>query len=167
LGHGFAAQPRDLATSRPERATRSGGMAAALHMSAIAYLRETSEAMSETYLDDCVTHACRIASLLLEEGAPPWIGRIRETTGNVHHPLTPLRFLGRRGPTWTTHYICCNGADAYDPIVGEPISVDEYALRVFGRPIPVMKVVEESDVAALTRAGTLRAHINHIGRELP
>jgi hypothetical protein len=105
------------------------------------YLSDTSLAMTEGHAGDCREHAYRIARLLIAEGRFPWIARIRETVVQgdsiFHGPLTPLRFLGYRGLTWTTHYVACDGTDAYDPILGEPVSLDGYTLRVFGREVAV------------------------------
>jgi hypothetical protein len=107
-------------------------------VSVLAYLRETSEGMRDRYAGDCLKHARHIASLLRVEGNEPWIGRIRDEVpmhGSFYrHPLIPRRW---EGITWETHYVACAGREVYDPIVGEPVDVDEYAERVFGRKLPV------------------------------
>lgn len=128
---------------------------------AVEYLRDVSARMQSAYLENCVVHACRVAELLLKAGHSPWIGSIRDLvvdgSRRVHRPLTPVRFLGRAGPTWTTHVVCCHGKQAYDPIVGEPISVDELAAKVFGRPLSVRKAVSEPTVLELSKLGTLNS----------
>lgn len=127
--------------------------------SATDYLRDLSAQMSEAYVDNCVVHACNVAKLLLDAGEAPWIGRIRETVmmgdACVHQALIPLRFAGRKGPAWTTHYVCCSGAVAYDPLVGEPIDVDELAKTIFGRQLPVTKAISESALGEMARRGAL------------
>jgi hypothetical protein len=115
------------------------------------YLRDALQ--SELHPGDCVTHAIRLAELLLEEGRAPWIGRIRDVEGDFHHPLIPRRFVG---VTWNTHYVACSGRDVYDPLAGERLDVAEHALRVFGKRLHVAMHVTVGDTAALLRAGQLR-----------
>src|SRR5215203_4903075 len=97
--------------------------------------------MKGGYTFDCVTHACALAKLLLEEGRQPWIGRLREVrqVGEdvFHAPLIPTRFTGGLARTWNTHYVCCVAGDVYDPIAGAPLPVGRYAETVFGRALPV------------------------------
>ena len=136
-----------------------------------AYLRETSASMTTRYPEDCVAHAVRLAELLSAEGAEPWIGRIRELVvegeRTISRPLIPLRFSGIGKPQWSTHYVCCNDGLAYDPLVGEPVNVDELALRVFGRTLEVTEAVSPSKVQALLDAGTLRRYINSLAAGAP
>ncbi len=121
------------------------------------YLRETSLAMNGGYRDDCVTHACRIAELLLAEGRSPWIARLRDITVEgadvIHGPLIPQRF---RNVAWTTHYIACCGLEAYDPITPGPVALDEYAQLVFGRPIPIETHLDATETERLLRSGEIR-----------
>jgi hypothetical protein len=102
-------------------------------MTAAEFLHETSRAMGERYAGDCLVHARRIAELLETEGKSPWIARIHEQfetdKGVFHAPLIPKRFPD---VTWNTHYVAGAGNEAYDPLVGEPIDVAEYAVTVFG-----------------------------------
>jgi hypothetical protein len=107
-------------------------MAAALQM-----LRELHEAMADRYCGDCLAHAKTLAAML--DGA--WIGRIRKRLqvgeSTFHAPLVPLRYRGRGGPAWTTHYVCvCNGL-AYDPLAGEPLPLARYTREVFGEELAV------------------------------
>jgi hypothetical protein len=115
------------------------------------YLREAAK--WETYPDDCVAHAIRIAGLLLDEGRAPWIGRVRHVEGLFHHPLIPRRFVGI---TWTSHYVACTGRMVYDPLVAEPLDVDVHAQSVFGKPLEVAVHVSVEETAELLRAGQLR-----------
>ena len=110
---------------------------------------------SERYIDYCVTHAARIAELLLAEGKSPWVGRIHERHGDFVAPLIPTRFKGNNARTWTTHYVACDGRDVYDPIVGSPIVVDEYAIAVFGRPLDVQTHLDAAETRRLVSGGKL------------
>lgn len=130
---------------------------------ALDYLRDVSARMTTTYLDDCVAHATRIAALL----PAPWIASIRDVTNEgsyeMHHPLIPLRFPAM---TWNIHYVCCNGTQAYDPLLGEPCSVDEFTTRVFGRSIAMREAVSADDVAALATTDALKARIISLRRRV-
>ena len=122
--------------------------------------------MTSGYPADCVAHAVRLAELLCAGGATPWIGRIRDFVVQGEHaisrPLIPLRFSGIGKPQWSTHYVCCNDGLAYDPLVGEPVRIEELAMRVFGRTLDVTEAVSSSKVKALLEEGTLRRYINSL-----
>lgn len=124
------------------------------------YLRDTSLLMRDGYPEHCVAHACRIAERLHTEGREPWIGRIRQVVfselGQFHVPLIPKRFTGAQALTWNTHYVACAGDDVYDPIAGQPIPVNEYALAVFGEAHPVAVHFDAETTAELLQRGELR-----------
>jgi hypothetical protein len=143
---------RDLPAGPPE----PSGLVqkAAEHGSVMQALQDLSDSMRDDYVADCVTHARALAELLLAGGASPWIGRLRvieqRPIGTFHVPLIPKRFPRR---TWNTHYVCCLGDDAYDPIAGTPLPVDAYAMAVFGREIAVERYLDEEETAARLRDG--------------
>jgi hypothetical protein len=130
-------------------------------VTAAQYIAELSEAMRERYREDCVAHACRIAELLLAEGRAPWIGRVRhvETIGaeQFHGPLIPRRYSGDNALAWTTHYVACSGREVYGPLVGEPVDVDAFAARVFGKSLPVIVHLDAAETERLILRGELRA----------
>jgi len=127
---------------------------------AASYLRDVSALMGNGYPEDCVAHACRIAGLLLDEGKAPWIAAIRDVEGAMHHPLVPQRFLGSgAAPTWNVHYVCCADDRAYDPLVGEPMVIDGFTLRVFGREISMREAVSADAVAELRTFEALKARM--------
>jgi hypothetical protein len=129
--------------------------------SAVDYLSEVFAALDDGYPADCVTHACRLAELLCAEGKKPWIARLRDTrhaaSGVFHGPLTPIRLAGRNGPTWTTHYVACEANDVYDPLIGSPIAIADYATLAFGRDIPLHRFLDEATTADLCHRNELRA----------
>jgi len=106
---------------------------------AIEYLRDTSLAITERYAGDCRRRAYEIAKLLIAEGRSPWIARVRETIVQgdsvFHAPLTTVRIFGFESVTWTTHYAACAEGEVYDPLIGEPVPLEGYTERVFGREI--------------------------------
>lgn len=109
--------------------------------------------MTDGYVDDCAIHAVRIARLLIEDGAAPWIGKLVRQSGDVRLPLIPRRF---RDLTWTTHYVACAGSQAYDPIAGAPIAVDVYAREVFGVEVEVETHLDADTTARLIANGEIR-----------
>ena len=130
-------------------------------MRAVDYLYEISAALDDGYPADCVTHACRLAELLLAEGKKPWIARLRDVqlvaSGVFHGPLTPTRLAGRKGPTWTTHYVACDGDVVYDPLTAAPVAVAEYSVAAFGRDIAIERFLDEATTAELSGRNALRA----------
>ena len=110
-------------------------------MTAEEYLRELSAALADRYSGDCLAHARRIQAHLIAEGRNAWIGRFRKTerrgSTTFHAPLMPLRFRGRGAPTWTTHYVCCSGETAYDPLLGAPVPLAIYSVAVFGEEMDI------------------------------
>jgi hypothetical protein len=136
---------------------------------ALQYLRDVSARITDSYPEDCVVHACGLAVQLLRGGGSPWIGSIRDVTPDgerqFHQPLIALR-LKHRAP-WNVHYVCCNDGDAYDPLVGEPVAIDELALRVFGRALSVREVVSVEQVRALGSEDALRAHLRTLRFSAP
>jgi hypothetical protein len=127
---------------------------------AVGYLHEISLSLDDGYRGDCVAHACALAELLLAEGKDPWIARLREVrqlaAGLFHGPLTPIRLAGRNGPTWTTHYVACEGDIVYDPLIGTPAAIAEYPAAAFGRDIPIERFLGEAATAELCRRKALR-----------
>jgi len=130
-------------------------------MRAVDYLHEISAAFEHGYPADCVTHVCRLTELLLAEGKKPWIARLRDVrhvdAGVFHGPLTPIRLAGRKGPTWTTHYVACDGDLVYDPLTENPIAIDGYSVAAFGRDISIERFLDEPTTAELSERNALRA----------
>ena len=108
------------------------------------YLRRVSEEIDDRYFGDCLVRAKEIQALLTAEGREAWIGRLRKTesrgTSTFHAPLIPLRFRGRSGPAWTTHYVCCADGKAWDPLLGFPVAIDIYSIKVFGDAIEIARI---------------------------
>jgi hypothetical protein len=131
-----------------------------MSLTAVAYLRDISAKLDDGYPDDCVIHACTLAGLLYAEGKKPWIARLRDVrhvaSGVFHGPLTPIRLAGRKSPTWTTHYVACEGDVVYDPLTGTPVAIAEYPVLAFGREIPLERFLDEAATAELCRRDELR-----------
>ncbi len=99
-------------------------------------LARMHDEIRDSYSGDCLARARTLAGLLRAEGQTPRLMRLRRESdqGGIrrHDPLIPLRYRGRGGPAWTTHYVCCAGDFAYEPLIGRPIPLAGYATAVFG-----------------------------------
>src|SRR5882724_1923210 len=128
---------------------------------ALDYLEEISSSLDRGYPGTCVTHACRLAELLLADGKHPWIARLRDVQetalGIFHGPLRPMRLAGPSCPTWTTHYVACEGDHVYDPLASEPMPLARFAVSVFGRELPVECFLDAATTAERCRRDELRA----------
>ena len=118
-------------------------------MTATETIRELSHSFAIRYSGDCLTHARTIAAMLRAEGREAWIGRVRhvEQRGSTtfHHPLIPKTVVGANYLAWTTHYVACADHDAYDPLLGDPIDIDDYAMKVFGLPLEIEMVSRKAE----------------------
>ena len=103
---------------------------------AIGHLRALHAASAGAYPFDCLRVARELRSLLLREGIHSSLIRLRRHErrgdGLMVWPLIPLRYAGRDGPAWTTHYACCADGMVFDPPFAEPVATAGYALRAFG-----------------------------------
>lgn len=119
-----------------------------------AYLEEQAALVRAGVYWNCLAAARELSSLLVAEGRKPWIARLRKTEsrrGQVFHaPLTP-RVAGVRA-TWTTHYVCCCDALAYDPVAGRAVGLESYASEVFGQRITPEVFVSESELQSYLAA---------------
>jgi hypothetical protein len=108
---------------------------------------------------DCWRHAWQLAALLANAGARPSIHRLRDhqrRDGQLFvAPLTALRRCGAQRPTWNTHYVCVDAGLAYDPLLAEPVPLDSYATRLFGRAVDGVECVSADVVAAHLAAGDM------------
>jgi hypothetical protein len=135
------------------------------------HLAGASAAMEQHYQGDCVAHCSAVAKVLHAEGRRPWIGRVRQTIiedgRSLHTALTPLRYLGRGAPTWTTHYVCGAGSQIFDPLAEAPLATDRFAESVFGRPITIETILDPDTTATAIARGQLENALRtFIQREL-
>ena len=113
-----------------------------------AYFRAQAALVDAPGFWNCLTAAETLATLLLDEGRLPWIGRLRKSEARgervFHAPLIPLR--NGRARTWTTHYVCVEGGIVYDPVASRLLRLGRYSRSVFGEEIPVETFVAPADV---------------------
>jgi hypothetical protein len=132
-------------------------VAAALH--ARDYLRDRSAQLEHELPGDCVNEAAAVAAALIADGLEPWVGRVRDRRGDFSGLLYPWRFEGRNLAGWTTHYVCCAGELAFDPLIGEPVPIGEYAARLFRLSLEIEPVLDAGQVAQAIGEGRLTTSI--------
>jgi hypothetical protein len=123
------------------------------------YLRERSAQLEHELPRECVIEAAAVAEALIADGLQPWIGRVRDRRENYSGLLYPWRFEGRNLAGWTTHYVCCAGDLAFDPLIGEPVPIGEYAARLFRLPLEIEQVLDAGQVAKAIGEGSLTTSI--------
>ena len=110
------------------------------------YMAEQNRRLAESYPANCVTIARDSAAFLLASGCQPYIVclyKAEDRGGNrFHYPLIPKKYGGRI--TWTKHYVCGCGSVAYDPILGEPVPIEQYCRRAFGIEFLMERFVTEA-----------------------
>ena len=89
------------------------------------------------YSEHCGLIAIDLAKLFIAFGKEPYIMKVSEyihKNGSIHSKsLNPLVYEDR--VSWGAHQVCCCGDEAFDPIVGKPISINQYTQTVFGESI--------------------------------
>jgi hypothetical protein len=122
-----------------------------------AYLEEQSALVRSGGYWNCLTAARKLSALLLAESRSPWIARLRKTQAlgeHVFHGPLITRVPGI-GATWTTHYVCCCDALAYDPLAGKAMPLEDYSREIFGEQIPLEVFVPAEDLPAYLAKHTL------------
>jgi|GEM_PF-1720004 len=121
----------------------------------LAYLFAKNESLKNNYTtpdgkyaESCAAIAYDIAGLLLLEGKKPTIVSVEGKTDNprIRHnaPLVPIRYKG--AVTWGGHQICVCGSLVYDPMVGEPVHIEEYPNVAFGTDVDMETLVSEDEI---------------------
>jgi hypothetical protein len=109
------------------------------------YLADRRRQLAEGYQADCLAIARDIARLLTESGRRPFIVYLNKVEARgkdkFHYPLMPKKYGGR--VTWTKHYVCCSAGLAYDPILEEPVPLEQYSAIVFGKGFHMESFVSE------------------------
>ena len=113
----------------------------------LTYLMDKRRLFAHTYEANCLTIARDIARLLVEEGHQPFIACLHkeeDRAGNrFHYPLSPKKYNGRI--TWTKHYVCCCEGMVYDPMLEEPVGMEQYSRAVFGEDFPMERWIPKGE----------------------
>ena len=125
-----------------------------LHMhSLLDYLSEMHKELSHSYEANCLAISRHVAGLLLDAGKQPVIVCLHKeedrAEATFHYPLIPTKYNGRI--TWTKHYACCCDGIVYDPMLEEPIRVEQYSVATFGVEFPIEIYVAEEAMGEYLR----------------
>ncbi len=102
------------------------------------------------YAESCGLIAIDIARLLLKEAKQPSImsvngKRVDNPAIIANEPLVPVQYNGR--VKWGGHTVCvCDGL-VYDPMIGKPVSIEQYAHEAFGAEIEMKITVTEDRIS--------------------
>ncbi|MEK6406267.1 MAG: hypothetical protein AABN34_04810 [Acidobacteriota bacterium] len=111
--------------------------------SLLSYLTEKRSLLADNYEANCLTIARDIARLLIDSGNQPFIACLHKETVRpgyrFHHPLIPKKYYG--SITWTKHYVCCCEGVVYDPMLEEPVGIEQYSRAAFGEDFPLESFV--------------------------
>ena len=116
--------------------------------SLLSYLTEKRRQFAHNYDANCLKIARDIAGLLIAGKSQPFIACLHKeedrVEGRFHYPLMPKKYKGR--VTWTKHYVCCCDGMVYDPMLEEPVRIEQYSMAVFGEDFPLEIYVAEEAV---------------------
>jgi hypothetical protein len=93
--------------------------------------------------DSCSHIAFKLADLLQEEGYSPNILVLRGAAIDDGHRegLVPLCYEGRI--EWTAHVVCAVEGWVYDPLLENPLPLEEYLSVTFDQPVEVREFTKE------------------------
>ena len=124
--------------ARPKRGRRTLNIALVLYVITVKLPDEKRRQFAHNYDANCLKIARDIAGLLIAGKSQPFIAcRHKEedrVEGRFHYPLMPKKYKGR--VTWTIHYVCCCDGMVYDPMLEEPVRIEQYSMAVFGEDSP-------------------------------
>lgn len=89
----------------------------------------------EAYSDSCAIVACKIATKLLAAGMRPYLLVIRGGLKNGGNTESLKLVLMKGDMKWGAHIVCAEGEIAYDPVVGNPLPIDEYLKKMFDQSV--------------------------------
>jgi hypothetical protein len=133
------------------------------------YLKNNHEVIINGYRNEdgsnahCGQIAADIAALLLRSGMHPHIEEVcdREDNHMNRRALVPEIYNGKI--TWGGHQVCCCQGLAFDPLLGQPIAIEDYTEAVFGKDIElrVSKSEEETEKREVNGYESSRDIINN------
>jgi hypothetical protein len=101
------------------------------------------------YAESCGLIAADIAKMLIKDGKKPTIvsiagKRINDPYIIANETLEPKQYEGR--VSWAGHTVCvCEGL-VYDPMIGKPLPIGEYAHEAFGNDVEMKTIVTEDKI---------------------
>jgi len=98
--------------------------------SALEYFVRKHETLKHDYREPCTFIALKMGKRLIALGKFPDIRRVSHPN---HKLLVPLQYKGK--VKWGGHLVCCCDSMIYDPILPNPVSIENYCRRVFGEEL--------------------------------
>ena len=90
----------------------------------------------------CFSIAKEVAKRLINEGMTPYVRLVHEEVktdgGEIEPKALAPRLKGTSIDPFYAHWVCCDDNDkenAYDPLLGYPVPVDDYCRVLFGEDI--------------------------------
>ena len=110
----------------------------------LTFWHEKIEKEGQEALTSCVAQAIELYDILTQENKSPYIMQVYEIDEETLGPkgLLPLAFEGKGIPK-PRHWVCCSDDLAYDPLVGEPIALENYCKTIFGRDYEMQRIDSE------------------------
>lgn len=100
------------------------------------------------HVENCSLVAIDIAKMLLKEGKKPELifitGKCIENSPNNYEALKPVQYEGRI--SWGGHMVCACDGLVYDPMIGEPLPIEEYAHKAFGADVEMKIKVPQNEI---------------------
>ena len=121
---------------------------------AVDYLREMHDKLKNDYsftgrksLVNCGFIARELALRLFNQGKFSKMVLVRDKMGS--RLIEPLRYGGR--VKWGQHIVCFCEYSAYDPLLHNPVPIENYCLLAFGKELEVFDWVSEKEIAELMK----------------
>lgn len=115
------------------------------------YLTKANKTILNDYKtsdEHCWLIAIDIAKLFIASGKEPYIMKIFEEfyeNGFIHSKnLKPLVYKDQ--VTWWYHEVCCYRNDVFDPIIGNPVKINEYTQIIFGESINMEILIPKNQI---------------------
>ncbi len=105
-------------------------------------LRNNYKTPDGRYSESCGLIACDIAKLFLDEGEKTSLFNVKGETlidGVNRKAIAPRIYEGN--VEWGGHKVCVRENIVYDPMVGKPMKIEEYASEIFYEPVILEETV--------------------------
>lgn len=108
------------------------------------YLQRMSNILVDNYKingrpAECARIAIDIAKIIISKGGNPQIINIKSKIINpeTRQPknIVPRRYVNSGQVRWIDHTVCENNGLIYDPLIGFPISKENYLISTFTEPV--------------------------------
>jgi len=104
------------------------------------------------HAESCLNIAVEVAGLLISEGGKPYIIAIdgKKIDSINTEAISPARYEGK--VEWGRHLVCANDGIVYDPMIGEPVALEEYVQSAFTKPVDAtVRVAQDAMEEFLSR----------------